>query len=256
MRLVENIRAGYSFLEGIAPYSSGVIAADGYEITHITLAVSLPWEEGMRAARKYVESVGLSQWSLCGFELRCPQPHTMDGFIDFNTGYRAVLQDWDMFVDGENPIARTNVAPVLNPPSETMLYGFSFCHESQSSWNTFVIAGGGELAGGLREGTIVCEGETDKAAMLEKARVVARLMKTRLDGLGANDHRLSTIDVYTAHSLHSLIEGAIAEEIAAITQRGLQWFYTRPPIIDIEFEMDMRGVQRGVQQERIVDLSH
>jgi hypothetical protein len=115
-----------------------------------------------------------------------------------------------------------------------------------------VIAGGGELAGGLREGTIVCEGETDKAAMLEKARVVARLMKTRLDGLGANDHRLSTIDVYTAHSLHSLIEGAIAEEIAAITQRGLQWFYTRPPIIDIEFEMDMRGVQ----QERIVDLSH
>ena len=133
MRLVENIRAGYSFLEGIAPYSSGVIAADGYEITHITLAVSLPWEAGMHAARKYVESMGLSQWSLCGFELRCPQPHTMDGFIDFNASYRAVLQDWDMYVDGENPIARTNVAPVLNPPSETLLYGFPVCQESQGS---------------------------------------------------------------------------------------------------------------------------
>lgn len=252
MRLVENIRAGYSFLEGIAPYSSGVIAADGYEITHITLAVLLPWEEGMHAARKYVESRGLSQWSLCGFELRCPQPHTMGGFIDFNAGYRAVLQDWDMYVDGENPIARTNVAPVLNPPSETMLYGFSVCQESQCSWNTFVVAGGGELVGGLRKGAIVCEGETDKAAMLEKAGTVARLMKTRLDGLGANGQRLSTIDVYTAHSLYPLIEGAIAEEIGAITQRGLQWFYARPPIIDIEFEMDMRGVQH----ERLVDMSH
>ena len=181
MRLVENVRAGYSFLEGIAPYSSGEIAADGYEITHITLAVSLPWEEGMRAARKYVESVGLSQWSLCGFELRCPQPHTMDGFIDFNASYRAVLQDWDMYVDGENPIARTNVSPVLNSPCETMLYGFSVCQQSQIDWNTFVIAGGGELVGGLRNGAIVCQGESDQAAMLEKARTVSRLMKTRLD---------------------------------------------------------------------------
>ena len=77
-------------------------------------------------------------------------------------------------------------------------------------------------------------------------------MKTRLDGLGANGQRLSTIDVYTAHSLYPLIEGAIAEEIGAIAQRGLQWFYTRPPIIDIEFEMDMRGVQH----ERVVDMSH
>jgi hypothetical protein len=252
MRLVENIRAGYSFLEGIAPYSSGVIAADGYEIIHITLAVSLPWEEGMHAARKYVESMGLSQWSLCGFELRCPQPHTMNGFIDFNTNYRALLQDWDMYVDGENPIARTNVAPVLNPPNETMLYGFSVCQESRSSWNTFVIAGGGELVGGLQKGVIVCEGETDEAAMLEKAQTVARLMKTRLDGLGANGRRLSTIDVYTAHSLYPLIEGALAAEIGAITRRGLQWFYARPPIIEIEFEMDMRGVQ----QERIVDIGH
>ena len=250
MRLIENVRAGYSFLEGIAPYSSGVIAAPGYEITHVTLAVSLPWEEGMQAARKYVQSLGLSQWSLCGFELRCPQPHTMDGFIDFNAGYRAVLQDWDMYVDGENPIARTNVSPVLNSPSETMLYGFSVCQESQIDWNTFVIAGGGELVGGLRNGAIVCQGKSDQAAMLEKARTVARLMKTRLDGLGANGERLSTIDVYTAHNLHPLIEGAIAAEIGEVAQRGLQWFYTRPPIIDIEFEMDMRGVQ----QERVVDL--
>jgi hypothetical protein len=71
-----------------------------------------------------------------------------------------------------------------------------------------------------------------------------------LDGLGANGQHLSTIDVYTAHSLYPLIEGAIAEEIGAITQRGLQWFYARPPIIDIEFEMDMRGVQH----ERVIDI--
>ena len=250
MRLIENVRAGYSFLEGIAPYSSGVIAADGFEITHVTLAVALPWEAGMQAARKYVQSLGLSQWSLCGFELRCPQPHTMDGFIDFNADYRAVLQDWDMYVAGENPIARTNVSPVLHPPSETMLYGFSICQESQIDWKTFVIAGGGELVGGLRKGVIVCEGKSDPAAMLEKARTVARLMKSRLNGLHANVKRLSTIDVYTAHNLRPLIEGAIAAEIDAVAQRGLQWFYTRPPIIDIEFEMDMRGVQ----QERVVAL--
>ena len=37
-----------------------------------------------------------------------------------------ILEDWGLFVDGVNPVARTNVAPEVNPPSRPVLFGFEF----------------------------------------------------------------------------------------------------------------------------------
>ena len=119
--LISNPQCGYQFLTGIAPYSSGVIADPGHEIVHVTLATPLPWYDGLHAARDHLEQQGLTQKSLCAVELRCPRPHTMGGFVDFNRDYRALLEEWDLLVDKWNPVARTNVAPVDNPPTETLL---------------------------------------------------------------------------------------------------------------------------------------
>jgi hypothetical protein len=41
-----------------------------------------------------------------------------------------------------------------------------------------------------------------------------------------------------------LLEGVLLSRLPAIARRGVHWFLTRPPVIDIEFEMDMRGVVR------------
>src|SRR5207244_12523200 len=50
----------------------------------------------------------------------------------------------DLLVDGQNPIARTNVAPVVGPPGEASLYGFGYTAPGGPPTPTFVVAGSGE----------------------------------------------------------------------------------------------------------------
>ena len=239
---VPHPRGGYRFFPGIFPYSCGVVADHGHEIVHVTLNAQLPWREGMLRAREFVVSEGLTEQNLCGFELRCPKPHPMDGFIDFNRGYRELLEDWNVLVDGENPVARTNVAPVYDAPAQTELFAFSYTRPSAVAKPTFVVAGGGELVGSLAVENIVRAGDISESAMLEKAECVLGLMTERLNGLGVSQGDLTAIDVYTAHQLKPLLDELLLDRLPVARQIGVRWFYTRPPVEQIEFEMDMRGV--------------
>ena len=227
-------------MEGINPYSSGVVAAAGCEVVHVTLGHWLAWEEGMQKARQFVESQDGNVEQLCAFELRCPEPHSMGGFIGFNEDYRSLLESWGLIIDGKNPIARTNVAPVEDAPDETMLHAFSFVRPSDKAHRTFVVAGGGELIGPLAVENIIRAGEVSFDALQQKAEVVMNLMLQRLRGLGALPNELTTIDVYTAHDAPSLIAEAVTPELAG-SPAEVVWFNTRPPIVDIEFEVDMRA---------------
>jgi len=223
----------------------------GYEIVHARLAVPQPWHAGLTAARRFLKSQQLTHRSLCAAQLRCPQPYPMDGFIEFNNEYRKLLLDWDMMVDGINPVARTNVSPAVNPPSEPMLFAFSYARPADHSRLTFVVAGGGELPDGeLAERRIVRAGETSPEALIEKAECVAGIMMSRMESLGGREELLSTIDVYTVHPLTPLLENVLLAKMPATGRLGVNWFYTRPPVIDIEIEMDMRGVVH----EEVVEL--
>ncbi|HAD58840.1 MAG TPA: hypothetical protein DCG12_06330 [Planctomycetaceae bacterium] len=250
--LISKPSGGYRFLPGIEPYCSGVIAEPGFEIVHVVLQKALPWFEGLHNARQFLKFRDLPIDALCGVELRCPKPHSMGGFVEFNRDYRNLINDWGLPVDDMNPIARTNVAPVVAPPTETVLYGFSFCQPSEVRERTFVVAGGGELPHrDLDSVHILRRGETSPDAMRQKAECVVRIMQHRLRKLEADLDMLSAIDVYTAHPLQELLEDIILAGLPACAQRGVQWFLTRPPIEEIEFEMDVRGVR----QELILDLS-
>lgn len=243
--LTPNPRGGYRFLPGIEPYSSGVIAERGWEIVHVTLAHPLAWHDGLIAIGRHLEQSGRDRHALCGVELRCPEPFSMDGFMAFNRQYQSLLEDWDMLVEGANPIARTNVAPVENPPRESVVYGFSYTEPSDIGRPTFVVAGGGELRGSLDARNIVRAGETSEDAIIEKARCVVEIMRERLAGLGNND-LLSQINVYTEHSLKSLLAEVIIPAVPAAAHLGVHWCFSRPPVRDIEFEMDLRGVVQDV----------
>ncbi len=241
--VIHNSRGGYAFLSGIEPYSSGVVAADGYEVVHVNMATALRWDDGLAAARRFVEARGLTQHAICAVELRCPEPHSLNSFSDFNNRYRTLLEDWDMLVDGLNPVARTNVAPVISPPDETTLHAFSFSVPSRTAGPTFVVAGGGELPHrDLERHHIVRLGETTAEAMTEKAQCVVGIMRHRLNKLGVDDELITTVDVYTQHPLHHLLQDVLAKELPSIAHLGIHWYYTRPPVVEIEFEMDLRGV--------------
>ncbi len=204
------------------------------------------------AAKAWLEARRLTVKSLCAVALRCAEPHSFNGFATFNQEYRGLLEDWEIMVDGTNPVARTNVSPVVNPPSETHLYGFAFCKPSDLDARTYVVAGGGELPHrDLSREHIVRAGETTPDAMQEKAKCVTDIMRLRLERMNADESLLSAINVYTSHPVRSLLEDILIPQIPAAAHIGIRWNLTRPPVKEIEFEMDLRGVR----QEFTVDLT-
>lgn len=236
---------GYRFLPGITAFSSGVVAASGWEIVHATLVAPVPWREGFARIERHLRQHGRPRTALCGIELRSPAPFTFEGFAAFNEGYRALLGDWEILVGDDNPIPRTNVAPLLAAPTEPALYGFAYTVPGATPTPTFVVAGAGEMRDRAQGAAgIVRRGDTSPDAMREKARFVMGVMQDRLRALGADWGRVTTIDVYTAPPM----DGGLVEEVlrpaGAAAIHGMRWFPSRPPIQGLEFEVDMRGVAR------------
>jgi len=245
---LDNPKGGYAFLRGIAPYSGGVIALPGYEIVHVRFTAPLPLDEGFRRVRTHLDGFNRPLQALCGMELRSPRPFTFQGFSDFNKSYVGILETWDIPLDGGlNPVARTNVAPEIAPPTVPSLYGFSYTIKSGTDAPTFIIAGGGELPeGSLDPIDIVRTGDTSPDALRAKARFVMGLMTGRLQGLGVDWNLVTTTDIYTIHPIHHFLAEEIIRPLNAGAIHGVTWHYSRPPIESIEYEMDARGCRREI----------
>lgn len=243
--LTPNPNGNYHFLPGGDPYSSGVIADAGYEIVHVTLKQLCPWRDGFTLIDRHLHSVGRGRQALCGVELRSPRPFTREGFIDFNQGYRGLLNEWELPVNGQNPVARTNVVPAWNAPAEESLFGFSYTvPRAEAPTPSFVVAGGGELRGGpMMEAAVIRPGDVSPAGLREKAEYVMKAMTRRLEGLGVSWADVTVTEIYTVHSLNSFVEDVILDRISAAALHGLRWFHARPPIDELDYEMDVRGVR-------------
>jgi len=236
---------GYRFMPGISAFSCGVVATAGWEIVHVTLAAPVLWREGFARIDRHLSEAGRPRAALCGIELRSPAPFSFGGFDDFNQGYRSLLAEWKILVGDENPIPRTNVAPVAGAPLVPSLFAFSYTVAGTTAAPTFVVAGAGELRERAQgpEG-IVRAGETTPDAMREKARFVMTTMQERLRTLGGSWDRVTAIDIYTAHPIHELVQHEILPVAGPAAIRGVHWYPSRPPIQGLEYEMDLSGVQR------------
>ena len=242
LMLVENKRGNYFFLKGIAPYSAGVVAGTGFEVVHVRFARYIPLRSGFDAVEAHLKRAGRPRQAMCGMELRSPKPFSFTGFNQFNAGYIDVLKKWDILFDGMNPVARTNIAPEVNPPGEPSLYGFSYTVPSKARRKTFVVAGAGELPeGSLEPKDVVRRGESSGAAIQEKAHFVMGLMEGRLRGLSVGWSDVTVSEIYTVHDIHPFVEQELLKRLEEGGAHGLTWHYSRPPIETIEFEMDLRG---------------
>jgi hypothetical protein len=243
--LIANSKGNYSFLRGIAPYSAGVIAAEGYEIVQVRFLQPVALSEGFSAVKEHLSAAGRPVHALCAMQLRSPQPFSFQGFADFNAGYIAALRDWTIVEGGVNPVARTNVAPQIDPPTSAALHGFSYTAQAAAGRRTFVVAGAGELPeGSLDAHDVVRRGETSADALREKVRFVMGLMSRRLTGLGVSWKDVTNVNVYTVHPICRVLAGDIIRPIGPAATHGVTWHYCRPPIVSIEYEMDMRGTDR------------
>lgn len=235
----------YRYMPGISAFSCGSVAKPGHEIVRATLAAPVPWRAGFGRIERHLGEVGRPRTALCGIELRSAAPFTFDGFGSFNEGYRALLAEWGILVGEDNPIPRTNVAPVVAAPPEPSLYAFSYTQPGATPAPTFIVAGAGELRDRAQgpEG-IVRHGDTSPNGMRDKARFVMATMQERLRTLGGDWTRVTAIDIYTAEPIHTLVLGEILKAAGPAAIRGVHWYPSRPPIQGLDYEMDLRGVAR------------
>jgi hypothetical protein len=64
----------------------------------------------------------------------------------------------------------------------------------------------------------------------------------KLSELGLNPGDATTINLYTVHDPHDALRTVVLPMLSDAARQGINWFYARPPMVDVEFEMDLRGV--------------
>ena len=234
---------GYRYVRGPFQYSGGVAAEPGFAIERARFSRPIPIAEGFAAIEAHLTGIDRPLTSFCACELRSPAPFTEEGFVAFNRVYVGTLERWGIFKDEENPVARSNVCPEIDPPPEPSFVAFSYTVAAPAGTpQSFVAAGSAEApegTGSYRE-RIIRLGDTSPEAMREKARYVLDTMEARMTALGVGWAQASTTQVYSVHDIHSVMAEEIVTRGAA--PGGLTWYYARPPVEGLDFEMDVRGV--------------
>ena len=232
----------YRYIPGVFQYSAGVGALPGYEIRRVRFREPVPLARGFERVGQYIAAAGRPLTALCACELRSPAPFTEDGFRAFNESYVTTLREWGLFDGSVNSVARSNVCPEIDPPSEPSFHAFAFTVAARQAMPTFVIAGSGEAPEGRGSyaAYIVRRGGTAPDAMREKARFVLAEMGRRLGSLGFAWSDTTATQVYTVRDLYPFLADDIVRGGAA--RAGLTWHFCRPPVRELEFEMDCRAI--------------
>ncbi len=232
----------YRFIPGVFQYSAGVAAEPGFRIERVRFLKPVPLAEGFRLIERTLQAAGRSLTAFCACELRSPAPFDEAGFEAFNKDYVGTLAQWGIFDGTANPVARSNVCPAIDPPKVPGFYAFSYTVAAPSAVPSFVVAGSGEAPegkGSYKE-YVISRGDVSIEGMRSKARFVLAEMENRMHALGFDWPDTTATQLYTVHNIHPFI----AEEIGrrGAMRGGLTWHLNRPPIVELEYEMDCRGV--------------
>ena len=234
---------GFRYVPSVFQYSAGVAAIGGYAIERVRLQRPVELAEGFAIVERHLAARGRPTTAFCACELRSPAPFTEQAFAAFNRGYVTTLERWGLYRDGVNPVARTNVCPARAAPASPSLHAFAYTVPvKDAAGPTFVVAGGGEAQEGrasYRE-SIVAYGDTSPEGLRAKVRHVVAQMARRLRALAVGWSDASAVQAYTVRDIGPMMEDEIVAHGAAAC--GLTWHWCRPPVIGLEFEMDVRGV--------------
>jgi hypothetical protein len=197
--------------------------------------------DGFARIETIIKAAGRPLSAFCACELRSPAPFTEAGFRQFNEGYVGTLAKWGLIEDGVNPVARSNVCPEIDPPQPSF-HAFSFTTEAQDAPRSFVVAGSGESLEGQANyrDHIVARGDLTTAGLRRKAAWVLGEMERRMAALGGSWRDTTGVQLYTVHDIHPFLAEEIVRRGAA--RHGLTWHFNRPPVVELDYEMDCRAV--------------
>ncbi|UOM35763.1 hypothetical protein [Acuticoccus sp. I52.16.1] len=232
---------GYAYMPGVFQYSCGVGALPGFEIRRVTFDTPVPLEAGFAWIKAFLEAAGRPLEAFCACELRSPGQFSEDGFRAFNELYCGTLEAWGIYEDGINPVARSNVCPEIGAPATPSFHAFSYTVPSDAG-PTFVIAGSGEVPEGKNNyfDHVVARGDQSPEGMRAKARHVLGEMERRMASFGKSWADVTAAQIYTVFPIHSFL----AEELVTrgTARHGATWYFARPPIVELDYEMDTRRV--------------
>jgi hypothetical protein len=234
---------GYRFIPGVFQYSAGVAAEPGFTLERVRFAEPVPLMEGFARIAEILAAAGRPKAAFAACELRSPAPFTEEGFAAFNRVYGGVLQEWGLFREGRNPVARSNVCPAIAPPAEPCFHAFVYTVPSDAP-PSFAVAGSGEAPEGKSNyrDHIVARGDVTPAGLLAKARWVLGEMERRMGLLGAAWRDTTAVQVYCVRDIHPFLADELVARGAA--RHGVTWQFCRPPVVDLDYEMDCRGIRR------------
>ena len=239
--IIDSPDGGYRFVKGVFQYSAGAAALPGHRIERARFANPVKLAEGFARIAAHLRARGRPLTALCAGELRSPAPFDDQGFLAFNTEYAAVLKEWGLFATGHNAVARSNVCPEIAPPAVPSFHAFSYAVPADAP-PSFVIAGSGESIEGNKtyaEQTVAYR-DLSPAGMRAKARHVHQVMEARMAALGFGWADTTDVQIYTIHDIFPFLADDLVRRGAA--RHGLTWHFNRPPIIDLEYEVDCRGL--------------
>ncbi len=232
---------GYRYLPSVFQYSGGVAAEPGFALERVRFLKPLPMAEAFAAVEAHLAAVGRPTTAFAQCELRSPDPFSDQGFIEFNTHYVKTLERWGLYKDGVNPVARTNVCPMYDKPTESRMFAFTYSVPSPLARTTFQLSGSADAHTGNAPAheRLIARGDTSPEGLRTKVAFVADEMQRRLALLGVGWADAVSTQLYTVQNIGHLIGEELARRGAGAG--GLVWNYARPPVIGLEFEMDVRG---------------
>lgn len=233
---------GYAAAPGWLQYSRGVRALPGHTIVRVRFQEPIPLDNGFTRIAAWLRDHGRPLTSLCACELRSPTQFTEEGFRAFNLRYAETLRAWGVMQGDANPVARTNVCPPTAAPQEPSFYAFCYAVPASGARPSFVAAGAGEsIEGpGPYPDRIIAYGDTSAAGMRRKAEHVMDEMERRMALIGGSWQAATAVQVYAVHEIHGFVADLLVARGA--TSHGLVWHFARPPVVGLEYEMDVRAV--------------
>jgi hypothetical protein len=230
IRVLSHFPAGdYRFLPSPgAPFSHGVLADPSFELVRAVFRRPLPLEQGLNEARRHVDAAGRPTTAIGAFELRIPEPLTPAEFAAFNVPYVERLAAMGLTIDGQQPTARTNVAPIGSGVTEPSVFAF-----------TYTVPASGRLAPAFRLSGAVPT--TLEGSAVEQLRSVVRELDDRLEEFGVGWSDATAVALYGPPAAPAAVTELVQELGQAL--QGIVWFPSWPPVRGPQFEIDVRAVR-------------
>ena len=240
--IISSPQGGYSFLKGgMHPFSGGVVCSKGHALTRVRFRSPLPLAEGLAKAAAFIKAQNRPLAALAACELRSPAQMSLADFAAFNKTYVEQLKANGFPAEAPFPMARSNVAPTLAPPSTNTLFAFTYAGPAAASGTAagpdFLISGKAEIIDEPR--TVIAESDPSPAGTERKASYVFEQLRIRVEELGCQWADITGIQIYTPRSLDPVVPLLQRVGLAHV---GITLHPANPPVAPYEFEVDVRSV--------------